>query len=169
MAYNNATGTYTTASGSTTAAPGQTIASATWNGIFTDIASNMRPAGNLILTQTAVNFNATGDTAFAMSLPPGYVNYVIKNLYISNASASLSSSKVGLFTAASGAGYAIVAASTAVTVTATAISVSGNSMNFTINNQFTQAVNSSSLYFHVSTAQGSAATGTVTLEYAPIS
>ncbi len=167
MGFNNQSGVYSPASGSESAAAGQTIQSAVWNAINVDYAVNMRATSAMMTTTTGINFNTTGDTTLNVPLPTGYTNYIVRNLYISGASASLSSSKVGLFTAAGGAGTAIVAASTAVTITST---ITNNSaMNFTIANQFTLMQSANPLFFRVSTVEGSAATATVSLEYTPVS
>jgi hypothetical protein len=118
-----------------------------------------------------VNFNATGDTPITVTLPTGYTRYVVSGLYLSGASASISSSSVGLYTAASGGGTAIVTAATP-TVTASADMTNNNTMSMTVINANTESylvANEGTLYFHVATAQGSAATANVTLQIRPLS
>lgn len=52
MPFNNS-GTYTPPTGSENATPGQVIRSATWNSIFTDLATALTTLGNMLYTQNA--------------------------------------------------------------------------------------------------------------------
>lgn len=80
MSYD-ASNIYTTASGSTSAFPGQVIASATWNSIFTDLATNglsvvgaaLSRAGNIYCTATGTNA-ITLALANAFPAIPAYAN-----------------------------------------------------------------------------------------------
>lgn len=123
-------------------------------------------------TVAAVNFNsANSDTSLPIALPPGYTRYRINQIIISGASASISTATWGLFTAAGGGGTAISAAGQTISVT-TASENTGNNMLVvapaTIN-QNLQSFNAATLFFRVGTAQGSAATATVTVTYTPVS
>lgn len=66
MSFNTSTGVYTAATGATTATAGQTIASATWNSIFTDLATALSQVGQGFKTApvtytAASNSLGTGD------------------------------------------------------------------------------------------------------------
>jgi hypothetical protein len=61
-----------------------------------------------------------------------------------------------------------VATGTAITVSATAANTNNNAQSLTIVNAGTQSWNVATLYFRVQTAEGSAATGTVTLHVYPL-
>lgn len=169
MGFSNSTGIYTPATGSESAAPGQIITSATWNAINTDYANNMRPTGELTTTQIGINLNSTGDNQINVPLPTGYTNYIVKNLFASNASAVATTAKVGLYTVASQGGTAITASATTGTPITLSPSTSVTCQQFTINNQFTKTLSTNPLFFNVATAQGTAATCTVTIQYSPVS
>jgi len=116
------------------------------------------------ISVTGVNFNsAATDNAIAIpTLPSGYTRYQVGTVMISNASHSLTTATFGLFTSTGGSGTVI--ASTAITVSS---STDGASNNFQSTSgpttvSFTQA-GFGTLYFRVINAEGTAATGTVTL------
>lgn len=115
----------------------------------------------------SVNFNSVADTVFTMSLPTGFTRYSITQVVINGASGTLTTSQIGLFSAATGGGTAIVPSGTPITV-ATA------SENTTNNNQVisptsaTINYNFATLYFRITNAQGTAATANVQLFIRPI-
>jgi hypothetical protein len=128
---------------------------------------------NLITCRiTGVNFNsANTDNAIAITLPTGFSNYLINGVYISNASASLTTATAGLFTASGGGGTAIAAGGSAITVSSSSANTANNSMSMSLaaGVSTTQSFNAGTLYFRIGTAQGSAATATVTVVIRPIS
>lgn len=67
MPFNAVTGVYTPAAGATTAAPGDIIASATWNAIFTDIASALTKLGQGQLVKGPRLITAPGDITVAIT------------------------------------------------------------------------------------------------------
>lgn len=114
-----------------------------------------------------VNFNATNtDTSVAVTLPPGITRYAVSSVWLNNASASISTATVGVFTAAAAGGQTI-AANQAITVTATATDTLNNAQALTLTAATTKAYNDTTLFVRVGTAQGSAATADVliTLTY----
>ena len=124
----------------------------------------------IIFTALNINFNATGDTAIPISLPPGFTRYKQNTILISGASASLSSSSVGVWTATAEGGTPIVSAVTP-TITTASDGTINNLMSLTIVNLNTASYTLSgfpTLYFHVATAQGSAATASVTVSVVPL-
>ena len=121
-------------------------------------------------TVAAVNFNsANTDTSLTINLPPGYTRYRISNVIISGSSASISTATFGLFTAAAAGGQAIVANPTAITVTTASEATNNNMQTVAPTNANTESFNQATLFFRVITAQGSAATATVTINYTPVS
>lgn len=120
--------------------------------------------------KASVNFNAgNADTSIPITLPTGFTRYRVNSVRLSGASASLSTATMGVFTAATGGGVAVVTAATAITVTSAAENTNNNTQQFTIANQNTISFNAATLFVRVATAQGSAATGTVTIEIEPLS
>jgi hypothetical protein len=116
---------------------------------------------------TTINFNAgTSDTALSLA-PLPTTRYSIDAVRITNASASLSTATIGVFTATGGGGQTI-AANQAITVTATATDTVNNTMALTLTNQNTEAYNDATLQIRIGTAQGSAATGDVCITTIPL-
>jgi hypothetical protein len=116
-----------------------------------------------------VNFNAANtDTPIAITLPAGIANYKINGVIIANASASLTTATVGLFTAPGGAGTAILSGGSAITVSTGSANINNNVQFLSINNAVTQSFNLSTLYLRVGTAQGAAATASVVIYIWPL-
>lgn len=122
----------------------------------------------LYLTAKGIDFNsANTDTAIAVTLPPGVTNYLVTVVRLGNASASISTATVGLFTAAGGGGTNLLSGST-VTVTTAAANTNNNTQAVGLTNPNTQSFNVATLYWRVLNPQGSAATADVMLEIAQL-
>src|ERR1051326_389854 len=122
----------------------------------------------IIFTATGVNFNsATTDTTIPITLPTGFTRYVVATVRISGASASISTATAGVFTGAGATGQT-VAATQAITVTTASDNANNNAMSLTLTNGSTESYTAANLFFRVTTAQGAAATGTVTIAIAPL-
>lgn len=120
--------------------------------------------------KASVNFNsANTDTSIPITLPPGFTRYRMSSVNISGASADISTATAGVFTAAAGAGVAIVTGASAITVTSATANTNNNAQSMTLVNAGTISFTSATLFFRVGTAQGSAATGTVTISIIPVS
>jgi hypothetical protein len=124
----------------------------------------------LLAVTVNVNFNsANTDTPIPFTMPTGYTRMVPFRVLINGASAAISSSNFGIFTATAGGGAAIQAAATGSTVTTSSDATLNNTANFSLL-QTTSFVAASlatpnTIYFRVGTAQGSAATANVTFYY----
>lgn len=116
-----------------------------------------------------VNFNAPNtDNAIQIALPSGYTRYRVDAVMLSGANATLTTATCGLFTSTGGSGATIVTGGTAITVSQTGVDAVNNLQFFTLQNQNTIAYSDTVLYFRVFGAQGSAATGNVTINYKPL-
>jgi len=183
MTYNTSTGIYTPASGATTAAAGQTIASATWNGIFTDLTTALTTLGKANIlgvnsginavafapTFTAINFAASVSDAatFTIPVPSSLPGYSIRGLYIGNASASLGTVGISLFTAAAGGGTQVMS-STATTITSS-LPNTANSMQVMVpGSTNTMMVKSSIIVMRIVASNATAGTADVMLQITPI-
>lgn len=110
---------------------------------------------------TGVNFNsANTDNAITITLPAGVSRYVVQRVTINNASASISTATMGVFTATGGGGQTI-AATQAITVTATTTGTNNNTQSLATTNSTTEAYTDSTLQIRIGAAQGSAATADV--------
>ncbi len=115
-----------------------------------------------------VNLNALGDTQVAIPPPSaGITRYHVGTVYVENASTSLTTAKLGVYTAASQGGVAIVAQSALSSITTSAANTIGNEAQLTPSS--TLSLNLSTLYINVGTAQGAAATADVVLQIIPLS
>lgn len=131
-------------------------------------AQNLLSQGVVIFKASGINFaNVSTDNQINVVLPTGYTRYRLDAASLSNASANISAATVALFTAAGGAGVALVTSSTAVTVNTSLENTNNNMQSFTINNVSTQSITAAALFFRTMTA--TTGTGTVTLFVKPIS
>lgn len=161
--------------GSTPSAPLNGDIWATSANLFARIGGATRlisqDASSLIYRAAGVNFNSVADTSITMVLPPWATRYQVTAVRISGASASISSAEVGVFTAEAGGGTAIVASATAVTVSSASDATNNNSMTLTPTNSATRSFTLAgypTLFFRVTTAQGTAATADVTITIVPL-
>lgn len=118
----------------------------------------------------AVNFNsANNDNSAPIVLPSGFTRYAVASVKIVNASATLTTATVGLFSAAAAGGTPIIASGSAVTVSTAAANTNNNMQTLTPANTATQSFNFSTLFFRTQTAEGSAATADVIIDIVPLS
>lgn len=137
--------------------------------LATFINAALAAIGRLQVTATAVNFNsANTDTPITINLPTGYSRYRVTDVVISGASASLTTATCGLFSVTGAGGTAIVTSASAITVSTASANTNNNAQALTVNNSGTAAYNFATLYFRVQTAEGSAATGNVSITYEPL-
>jgi hypothetical protein len=118
-------------------------------------------------TATGVNLNSIADTVIPITLPSGFTRFKVSALHISNASISLTTAQIALYSAASAGGFNIVAP-TVTGITSTATDTNLNSFAATIIDTGTITFNDANIYFRVTTAQGAAATADVTLIITPL-
>jgi hypothetical protein len=111
--------------------------------------------GRLLAVAKSVNVNTTA-TDTAITIPNGGKSYVVTGFRTTNPSTSLtgSSGTIGLYTAAAGAGTAIV---TKATASITPLTAASKYVNCTIA-ETTDSLSGSTLYIHNGIAHGSAAT-----------
>lgn len=129
--------------------------------------SYMTPS-DVVIKLTGVNFNsANTDNAVTIALPSGYTRYMVDSIAITHASASLTTATIGLFTGTGGAGTVI--ANSAITVSATADGTANNAQSFSgpATTAYTLA-GFATMQVRIGTAEGSAATGDVSLRIRPL-
>ncbi len=169
MPYNS-DGSFTLPGGSTNAFAGQTIASATWNGTFTDIQTGLSHNDGLMrFVLRGVNFNQTGvDVAISITVPTA--RYKIDMVAITNLSASLTSSGVALYTGAGKTGVAVCLSQSFVSpnLTTTATDTANNMAILVINSGSVIAFNDATLQFNLVNSSGGAATADVILYVRPM-
>ncbi len=166
MPYNS-DDSFTLPTGATNAFSGQTIASATWNSVFTDIQTALsHNLGVRVFAARAVNFNPSVIVDVPIAVSVTTANYRVTNLTIANASATLTTSQVGLFTAVGAGGIAIIGTGVAVTVSSSLVDTLNNIQIITPSISM-RSFNDATLQFRVTIAQGSAATADVLLTVVP--
>jgi len=107
---------------------------------------------------TAVNCNATGDTAIAIALPAGITYWRVNSVYIVAETGSFTTAKAGLYTATGAGGQAFfsTAQQPLSGLTTTSVNVAGNILQPALVGQI--KLNLGTLYFNVGTAQGGTST-----------
>jgi hypothetical protein len=136
-------------------------------GVTEALASTGQPTGGgqngAKYSVRSVNFNAAAtDNILLLPLPTGAKNYTVSGVYITNASHTLTTATLGVFSAAGGTGTTI-AADQAITVTNGTANTALNTQALTLSPAATIAFNYGSLYVRVGTAEGAAATADVTV------
>lgn len=120
-------------------------------------------------TITNVNFNsANTDNQILINLPVGFTRWRCEKILISGASGTLTTATCSVYTQPATGGFAIVTSATSITVTTGAVDTNNNLQSLAINDQNTQAFSDTAIYFRINGAQGNAATGNITVIYAPL-
>jgi len=132
-----------------------------------ELANSPAPGG-LILVTRSVNLNAAGDTAVPVILPTGFTRFQVNSVVVAHASTSLTTATLGVYTAASAGGLAIVTTAALSGITATTESTAANMLSMSVADT-NGSTNVKNLYIHVGTAQGAAATADVMISITPIS
>jgi hypothetical protein len=117
--------------------------------------------GRLAYAARNLNLNATGDTPVTILLPPGVVNYRVTTISVANSAGALpTTATLGVYTAPSAGGFAMVTGGHSVLsgITSQANATTGNSQALTMVAATTTAFNNTTLYVNVGIAQGSAST-----------
>lgn len=122
----------------------------------------------IAITLRGLNINATGDTTIPVTLPTGFTRYRVWALTALNASIVPTLGKIGLYTAASQGGLALLAQTllTAITTTATETAGAVASLSMTVT---TAMLTDANLYLNVGTANGAACTVDLQLVIQPYS
>jgi len=136
--------------------------------IVASMGANAPAPGPMTFTARSVNLNATGDTGIAIVLPTGYTRYKITDVTVAHASIALSTATLGVYTAVSAGGQAIVTTAALSAITATTDNTAANMLSMTIADT-TGSTTAQTLYAHVGTAQGAAATADVSVTIIPLS
>jgi len=123
--------------------------------------------GQLQSCARSINFNsANTDNAISLLLPAGSSNFYFWRILLANASASITTATIGVYSA-TGAGGTTLVAQTAITVSTGAASTSNNLQQL-YGGSTTESFNFSTIYARVINAQGSAATADVCVLYSPL-
>ena len=147
-----------------------TVATANASDLTVAQIQQMSGQAQISTVTNSVNFNsANSDTSISISLPTGFTRYLVSAVLISGANSSLTTATCGLFTGSGGTGTAIVTGASAITVSSASEGTNNNSQSLTINDADTQSYTNATLYFRVGTAEGSAATASVTITILPVS
>ncbi|MGA3308680.1 MAG: hypothetical protein ABSD08_08700 [Xanthobacteraceae bacterium] len=124
--------------------------------------------GLIAISVGSVNLNSTGDTAITINLPTGITNYKVLEMLVWNASTSLTTAKMGLYTAASQGGTNVIAQTALSAVTNTSANSTSSSTSIAGSGVATIWLTATTLYLNVGTAQGATATANFTLLILPL-
>jgi hypothetical protein len=141
-------------------------------GVTTTAAEQARMSiGMMRVSITGVNFNsANTDNVIVLQMPSDSTRFSIYRALIYHASGTLTTSTVGLYTASSAGGLALIPAATAVTVSTAADATANNGQSITGANFGTTVVAASmatpnTIYFRIQTPQGAAQTADILIDY----
>ena len=152
------------------------VGSAAAAGAWVTLTSGVSPASTahrLLIKNTGINFDATSGTDILIltpALPAGFTRFMVANMFITNASHTLATVSVGMWSAASAGGTAIIAAYTPGNTSAT----DGTAHNASIAlaaatfGQTTCFASGDSVYVNLVTQEGAATTADVSVEYIPL-
>ena len=120
-----------------------------------------------VVSALGVNANSVADTAIAIPLPSGFTKYRVAQVTALNPSTSLSVANGALYTAASGGGVAVCSPQALSGLTTNAANSAGNAVDLSLALAAATFFTAATLYFRITTAQGSAATVDVVIEIQP--
>lgn len=124
-------------------------------------------ASYAIITKT-VSANLVADTPLLVPLPPGVTRYRVTRLtVIADSGVPLTAAQAALYNAASGGGVAIAAPQALSALVSTAAATAGNAIDLTLALAAATFFTATTLFFRITTAQGSAATVDVILHVQP--
>lgn len=116
-----------------------------------------------------VNFNLpNNDNPLNIVLPPGFTRYRIPTIRIMNPSGTLTTATCSLFSAAGGAGIALIGNPSPITVSTAADNTNNNLQTMGGTNTNTMTINPTTIFFRTLTPQGVAATADVLVEVEPL-
>jgi hypothetical protein len=116
------------------------------------------------LVARGVNLNSVGDTAISVALPYGFSRYFVAGIRVLNASISLTTAQAAVYTGAGATGVTVVSPVALSAITATTANAPANMATLTLAiTGASEYLNSATLYFRCTTAQGAAATADVSI------
>ena len=115
----------------------------------------------------AVNANLVADTPLLVLLPPGVTRYRVTRVTLLAPSVPLTTAQAALYNAASGGGVAICSPQALAGLTSSSPATAGNAIDLTLALAAATFFTATTLFFRITTAQGSAATVDVILHIQP--
>jgi hypothetical protein len=128
----------------------------------------MSEMGSLMVVAKAVSANLVADTSLPIELPDGVTRYRVTRLtVIADSGVPLTAAQAALYNASGGTGVAIASPQALAALTSTAAATAGNAMDLTLALAAATFFTATTLFFRITTAQGSAATVDVILHVQP--
>ncbi len=123
------------------------------------------PIPRLVLK--TVNANSIADSSIVVRLPPGFTRYRVTRITVLNPSTSLTTAAAAVYTAATAGGVAVASPQALIGLTTNTVNTAGNAIDLTLALAAATFFTAATLYFRITTAQGSAATVDVVIEIQP--
>lgn len=128
----------------------------------------MTEVASYAVSAKAVSANLVADTPLLVPLPPGFTRYRVARLtVIADTGVPLTAAQAALYNAATGGGVAICTPQGLSGLTSTAPATAGNAIDLTLALAAATFFTAATLFFRITTAQGSAATVDVILHIQP--
>ncbi len=115
----------------------------------------------------SVNANSIADNSIVVRLPSGFTRYRVTRITALNPSTSLTLAAAAVYTAATAGGVAIASPQALSGLTTGTANTAGNAIDLTLALAAPTFFTAATLYFRITTAQGSAATVDVVIEIQP--
>ena len=136
----------------------------TYNGTQWNVTDEQKVPPIVLAAAVSVDMNSTADQAITLRLPAGYTVYRFQSILILDVTAAANSAVGGLYTAASKSGTQVWASSTAFT----GLTAAGASQQPSVSTAGILETTDTTLFFSLTTAHGSASTGTLYVHVYPV-
>jgi len=127
----------------------------------------MAEVASYMVSAKGVSANLVADTPLLIPLPPGFTRYRVARVTLLAPSVSLTAAQAALYNAASGGGVAICSPQALSGLTASTPATAGNAIDLTLALAAATFFTATTLFFRITTGQGSAATVDVILHIQP--
>lgn len=128
----------------------------------------LNPSAQLNFCATGINANSVGDTPITIALPTGVTRYRAGVAYMFSPSISLTTAQVAIYGGASATGTVVLSPTALSPLTSTGPDTAGSLMLASPGLSNNVALGDTSLFFRITTAQGSAATFDACLTIIPL-
>jgi len=130
-------------------------------------APKMAEVASYMVSAKGISANLIADTPLAIPLPPGMTRYRVTRVSLLAPSIPLTAAQAAVYSAASGGGVAICSPQALSGLTASTPATAGNAIDLTLALAAATFFTATTLFFRITTGQGSAATVDVILHIQP--
>jgi hypothetical protein len=131
-------------------------------------APKMAEVASYMVSAKGISANLVADTPLVIPLPPGFTRYRVTRVSVlGDTGLPLTAAQAAVYNAASGGGAAVCSPQALSGLTANTPAIAGNAIDLTLALAAATFFTATTLFFRITTAQGSAATVDVILHIQP--